>query len=428
MKVDEIAQLKKITRKLTLRFAIIQGTYWMAFAALISFASVYLLSKGFTNVEIGFVMAFSNVAAVFVQPVLAAIADNNKSLQLKNLIAITLCAAIITAFILIWIPQIFWIIILVFMSVVILQLSLQPLINSLSFEYAKQGILLNFGVARACGSISFAILTSFLGGLVEEYSTVVLPLSYVLCSLVCVAVTLSFRISKKQKAEQQSEGLDKQELIHQSLEIQFDEDSVSSNEIERKKDAFAFVRIYPRFFVLLLGVVLVLFSHCCLNTFTIQIIENVGGNSNDMGLTFSLAALAEIPTMVFFAFLVKKVKCSTLFRISGIFFCIKNLVAVMAVNVFWIHISQGFQLLAYALFLPASVYYANLIMKEHDKVKGQAFLGVAACIAGSTGSLIGGILIDSFSVSMMMWFSMFVALIGAIIIFFAVENTKLQRV
>lgn len=42
---------------LTLRYSFIQGFYWMNFSAIMGFASLYLLDSGFSNTEIGMIMA-----------------------------------------------------------------------------------------------------------------------------------------------------------------------------------------------------------------------------------------------------------------------------------------------------------------------------------------------------------------------------------
>ena len=42
-------------KHLSVRYGTIQGCYWMGYAALMGYASVYLLEKGFTNTQIGMI-------------------------------------------------------------------------------------------------------------------------------------------------------------------------------------------------------------------------------------------------------------------------------------------------------------------------------------------------------------------------------------
>ena len=52
-------------RKLNTAYAALQGSYWMAYCMVLSFASVFLLARGYSNSEIGVIMAASNVLASF---------------------------------------------------------------------------------------------------------------------------------------------------------------------------------------------------------------------------------------------------------------------------------------------------------------------------------------------------------------------------
>ena len=63
-------------------YACIQGTYWMLYGILSSFASVFLLSRGYSNSEIGVILAAANVAAVVLQPLAADLADRSGRVSL----------------------------------------------------------------------------------------------------------------------------------------------------------------------------------------------------------------------------------------------------------------------------------------------------------------------------------------------------------
>ena len=69
----------------------IHATYWMAYAVISSFASAYLLDRGYTNSEIGLILAVGSIVAVFLQPFMADFADRAKKI---SLIGITQVATI----------------------------------------------------------------------------------------------------------------------------------------------------------------------------------------------------------------------------------------------------------------------------------------------------------------------------------------------
>ncbi|MDO4745792.1 MAG: MFS transporter, partial [Bacillota bacterium] len=66
---------------LNVEYSCIHGTYWMFYGVVSSFASVFLLAKGFSNWNIGVTLAVANVLAVILQPVVADVADRAKKLS-----------------------------------------------------------------------------------------------------------------------------------------------------------------------------------------------------------------------------------------------------------------------------------------------------------------------------------------------------------
>ncbi|MGN0658553.1 MAG: MFS transporter, partial [Emergencia sp.] len=73
---------------LNFEYACIQGTYWMVYGVVGSFASVFLLARGYSNSEIGLILAVGNVLAVVMQPPLADFADRTKKISLIGIIEI----------------------------------------------------------------------------------------------------------------------------------------------------------------------------------------------------------------------------------------------------------------------------------------------------------------------------------------------------
>ena len=55
-------------KHLSVRYGTIQGCYWMGYAALMGYASVYLLEKGFTNTQIGLLTAVGCIVSAVLHP------------------------------------------------------------------------------------------------------------------------------------------------------------------------------------------------------------------------------------------------------------------------------------------------------------------------------------------------------------------------
>ena len=68
----------------TVRYALINATYFAAFCGVHAYASVFLLHHGFTNTQIGILLAVANVLSVLIQPVIAGVIDKKGKLTNRN--------------------------------------------------------------------------------------------------------------------------------------------------------------------------------------------------------------------------------------------------------------------------------------------------------------------------------------------------------
>ena len=119
-----------------------------------------------------------------------------------------------------------------------------------------------------------------------------------------------------------------------------------------------------------------------INDFMIQIIRNLGGRETELGIANFLQAVLELPVMALIGLILKKLSAKKLLVISGAAFFVKILILVFATGMAHMYISQSFQILAYAVFIPAGAYYVSSTMEELDQVKGQAFITSAITIGG----------------------------------------------
>lgn len=398
----------------TPRYAVVQGSFWMSFCIIFAYVSVFLLSKGFTNSQIGIVVAVSGSISALLQPIVADFADRTSKVSLHYIISFW-GAIIIAVAIALLIPGLHILLIAIFYGIAIAALQiLTPLINAIGMECINKGIPVNFGLARGVGSISYAVVSYVAGTLVATYDTTVIPIMIILFYTVLIIGTLSFRFSDDVHENRQVDGTE------QSNKEQ--EDRTVSN-IKGETAAFSFFRRYTKFLVLLVGVTLSFISHNILNNYMFQIMQYHGGGSSEMGIALAIAATVELPTMLGFAFIVKKFSCATLIKISGTFFMIKTVLTLIAPTILGLYIAQGAQILGFALQVPASVYYVNRLMRPEDRVKGQAFMTVTNTLGSIVGSLLGGVLLDALGMKSLLLAATVVALAGMLITFVSTEKT-----
>ena len=141
------------TKNLTPLYAFIQGLYWMNFAAIMGYSGFYLLGSGFSNTEIGIIIAIAGILSAVLQPVLASYADRPESPSLKKFLQLLLVLQLILGISLLFCKSILLTGVVYGCGVTLLQL-LTPFINSLGMESINQGHNLNFGIARGMGYIT----------------------------------------------------------------------------------------------------------------------------------------------------------------------------------------------------------------------------------------------------------------------------------
>ena len=148
---------------LSIQTAGLQALYWMIFCPIYSFSSVFLLFRGFSNQQIGWVIAIGNILAVILQPALGALIDRIKSISLKLvMIILTLLDLALLVGLIMFQLGLFWLAV-IYVGVVALLITMQPLVTSLTFEHINAGRNVNFGITRAAGSLGFALLSTLLG-------------------------------------------------------------------------------------------------------------------------------------------------------------------------------------------------------------------------------------------------------------------------
>ncbi len=385
---------------LTVRYAFIQCFFWMMYGGAIGFVSMYLLDCGFSNTQIGMLIAAAGFFSAILQPVMAGYADKEKSPSLKILLILFLVIQVVVNLLILtaYHKSVLFTGALYGFSLMIMQM-LIPLVNALGMESINQKKKLNFGVARGTGSLGYAFVVYVVGIAAGKAGAVAIPVALLLVSVLLLAGLFLFPFKKTSRR-------------------------VSEPAREEKGNPLLFFKKYPRFCATLAGCVLVYISHVLLNSFTFQIVQEKGGTSAQMGTAMAMASLFELPTMFLFAFMLKKVRCDIWFRISGIFFFLKTLGTLLAPNILSFYAVQVFQMLGWALITVSSVYYVNAIMEKEDAIKGQAYMTMTYTLGNVAGALIGGALIDSMGVVSMLVFATVSAAAGMGIMLFMAQKAK----
>ena len=410
--------MKKI---LNLNYGAVHGAYWMLYGVATGFSSALLLAAGYSNGEIGMILAAGSVIAVFLQPLIADFADRSKKISLTGVTEIcTVISMILYAglFILKHQSAALFVCYALILAWVI---TLQPLLNSLCFRLERSGIHINFGVCRSVGSMGYSILCSVLGTLVENHGVSVLPaagkltLAALLIALLCVK--RNFDKACRQNGMPEENGI---EVKTASTNEANNTDAEPAESINLSD----FIRGNKLFIVMQLGIAGIFFSNAVLNNFMLQVVSGVGGNSEDMGRVLGLMAFLEIPALILFDKIHDRFSCQTILRFASVCFILKVGAIYLAQNMMVIYLAHFLQPFSFGLFLPGIVAFTNETMRKGEAVKGQAWFTVMTTLASVISSILGGIMLDTAGDKFMLLVATLVTAAGAAVIVLLVGQIK----
>lgn len=371
----------------------------MIFCAVVAYAAVYLLSKGMSATSIGLLMAVSNITGAALQPILADFSDRTRTVTLSRLVIYISIPAMAVSAALAFSNG--FATILLYIAMISLTYLMMPLINSIGMYYTNAGYHSNWGISRAMGSLAFAVLSYFLGEGIAARGPGFLPL--VAAALYAVLIlTMLFTDTK-------------------ILDLPHSEEGAA---VRARTSWPEFARKYPGFLVVLLGCLAIFGFHGLSSNYLIQIMTHIGGGAKEMGTAIGIAAILEMPAMLFFSQLEKRMGAARIMKIAGVFWVVKAIAYYLASGVTLIYFAQIFQGLSFSPFTPALVYYSNDRMSSRDKVKGQAMMTTANTLGGVLGSLVGGFVLDRQGVPGMLLAGIGLALFGTLSLYRGIHSGR----
>lgn len=393
--------MDKLQRQLNAEYAALQGSYWMAFCMVLSFASMFLLARGYSNSEIGVMLSAGNLLALILQPFLAQLADRSEKISIIHILwalsSLIAAAMIVSCLVTVRSAALT----LSYAAAIALLFDTQPFITSLTMRSELHGIHINFGACRAVGSLAYAVTAAVMGAAVDRLGMASIPLSGLCCAGLLMAFLAAFTLTDRRTGSGSGRAAG----------------AANGSGIRE------FFRANKRFSLFLLGTAMLFATHTLVNNFIIVVVRNVGGDSGDMGRLCGFMAILEIPAMVFFDRLSRRISCSALLRFSLVMFTVKAAAVFLAPTVGWLYAAFALQALSFAVYIPASVRYAMLVVDGKDTVKAQGFLALTSSLGSIFASLAGGAMFDWLGVSstLLVWTA--VSCAGTVVAFLAVTST-----
>jgi PPP family 3-phenylpropionic acid transporter len=126
--------------------------------------------------------------------------------------------------------------------------------------------------------------------------------------------------------------------------------------------------------------------------------------------------------MVLFERVRKKISTGALLKIAGIGYIVKHVILLMAKSYAGVLFAMMFQLVSFAVYIPAIVAYMHEHTSAEDAVKGQSLMPLASSAAGLLSSFSGGFMIDRLGVGAFLIACVVMAVLGTLIVFAAVDS------
>lgn len=410
-------------RKLNLKYGMLYAINSGLIAAMLTFATIYLMDKGFASSEIGIILALCSVSSILIQTFFANFTVKYPVYQLQDILTINLVVVTLASIALIFIPTP-----LLFMGIVVIAFSFAqsttPFLNSLAFIYEEQGVTINYGLGRGFGSLSYAIITLILGFLIEATNTDVLPAIYIGFALLFIIMVRSYRLPKSPFREMEPSVEAGNYAEPQEKSVLEKTTKVESVSIE-EQSLSEFLTKYRYLFLVILGLASTLFGQSMVGTFMIHVVTPLGGDSSTVGIAVFLAALVEVPVMMNFDKLLNIRSAGFWLKVAMLFYIVKITLLYFASSLWMVYISQIMQFGSFALAYPAAVQYVKGAVAKRDLFKGQTLFTISTTLSSVFASLFGGVLFDQVGTANTILVGAIMSIIGLGIIFVAVDKAEL---
>ena len=401
---------KQITRKVNVNYALMQSSFLCITATIVNFSIIYLRTKGLSNTEAGLTLSLAQIATIVLQPFLGSFADRHPNIPLKFITTFFLAIQAALCVLMMFINSPLFLIMILFMIISATLGLFMTLVNSLGMRYKNSGIQVNFSAARGVGALAFAISGYIIGLLIERAGMVAfMPITLFFIVSTAAAMLFSMRPPEEEGAAREVvKGKHQREPFFQSL-----------------------IKIFqynPATIFVFFSVMMISFNHIMMDTYQINMILDVGGNSEQYGLLILVMAACEVPPMLLLNRIAKKFQYGSILTFAFAVYIIKDIMIALSPNVTVLLLAQTLNLFSVGFYFTATVYYINDLVGKDQTVRGQALInGLSAGIGMILGTTVGGVIIDASNAATLFMSCAGVAALGALFMFISMRvNAKHQ--
>lgn len=367
----------------------------------LSFASVYLLGSGYSNASLGLVIASGNLLSALIGPYLSSVIDRSYRITADNVMIPILALRTLILIILVLFPGKNTVTTIFFAFYIAFSMSVNSLNLKLYVDASYNGINIDYGFSRGMGSLAYVLISMTLGYIISHTSIMAVPYAALLVGVFQFTAFLVFRNGSGQNG-----------MIPAAKDMQSDQ---LEKHAEKGSTLPEFAARNKQFCVLLIGTVLVFFSHNTVCNFLIDVTENIGGGTSEMGLLNGFMAAVEIPVMLLFTRLLGKKDPAAILKFAFVMFTLKAAAIAAAPNIFLMAGAFVLQAPSFALYTAAIVPYTDQTIPHEDSAKAQSLAFTMTTFSSVLTGTVSGILYDNTTVSITLWIAAAVCLAGTVV-------------
>ena len=382
-------------RSLTAPYAAVQGLYWMTVCAASSFAAVYLLSLGYSNTGVGAILALGNLFGALLGPAVSARIDRGGRLTAFTAIPPMLLAVMLSVTALLLRPQRGAAATLLYILYLALVMAVNSPILKLYVDLTHGGHSVNYGVARAVGSLSYVVSAALLGVLAERAPSRMLSAAGLALAAALLLACLPLRRALPPRPAARAAS---------------------------SASTLGFLRANPQFCLLLLGILLVFYAHGT-SSFFIQIARELGGDAGTVGWLNAYMAAIEVPVMLGIRRIRGKRSLSALLRLSFVFFSLRALGMLLAPSIPLLFAGLSFQAPGFAVYAAVVVDYIDETVPFEHSAKAQSLVFSMTTLASVLSGAVGGWLLDAAGVRAMLLAAFAVSAVGTLVALRALKSS-----
>ncbi|MBQ8898147.1 MAG: MFS transporter [Clostridia bacterium] len=354
---------------MNLRYGLLQGAYWAAMCTVIAFFVQLFKGYGYDTMECCIISACGTAALIISQPLWGALCDRAKKVKPVLLTAIGLGMASVFLFYLGG-RSIYWMI----AGVVAFSVTFRALMyiyDIWAVRLRNDGASINFGITRSVGSGCYALVAAFFGLAIDKWGTGIIVPCFLGGAVLVAVMTLTIR--------------EPQVTVKNEDRVGF---------IEGVRGL-----VKNREYLLLLLCIFLVFSAS--NGFILFLpyrIYELGGTDAHYGYATFIMALSEIPALLLYKTLAKRLSPRVILCIAFFFVAVKIFSTAIFDSVPAVIASQAFQAPAYGLYLCAiSNYIAQVVPRSFVFTAQTVLSAVAAGLAPFCAYLLMGGLSETYS-------------------------------